>query len=72
MLGGGGYILPRYLQRFWPAGTVDVVEIDPGVTKAAFAAFGLESQTKINTISLDARNYIDGLIEQRRRGLQPR
>jgi spermidine synthase len=49
---------------------VDVVEIDPGVTKAAFAAFGLDPNTRINTISLDARNYVDGLIEQHRRGLQ--
>jgi tetratricopeptide (TPR) repeat protein len=72
VLGGGGYVLPRYLQRFWAQGTVDVVEIDPGVTKAAFTAFELDPKTRINTISLDARNYVDGLIEQKRRGLQPR
>lgn len=72
ILGGGGYVLPGYLERVWPTGSVDVAEIDPGVTKAAFAAFGLDPQTRINTISLDARNYIDGLIEQRRRGLQTR
>jgi len=72
VIGGGGYALPGYLEKFWPDGTVDVAEIDPGVTKAAFAAFGLDPKTRINTISLDARNYIDGLIEQRRRGLQPR
>jgi len=63
-------VLPGYLERFWPQGTVDVVEIDPGVTKAAFTAFGLDPHTRINTISLDARNYIDGLIEQQNRGLQ--
>jgi spermidine synthase/Tfp pilus assembly protein PilF len=72
ILGGGGYVLPRYLERFWPTGVVDVVEIDPGVTKAAFAAFGLDPKTRINTISRDARNYVDGVIEQRRRGLQTR
>jgi predicted membrane-bound spermidine synthase len=70
VLGGGGYALPRYLERFWPAGTVDVAEIDPGVTKAAFAAFALDPNTKINTISLDARNYIDSLIEKKRLGQQ--
>ncbi|MBN2021054.1 MAG: fused MFS/spermidine synthase [Sedimentisphaerales bacterium] len=68
MLGGGGYVLPRYLERNFPKGTVDVVEIDPGVTKAAFAAFELDPDTKINTINLDARNYIDALTEQSRRG----
>jgi len=62
-------VLPGYLERFWPRATVDVVEIDPGVTKAAFAAFGLDPNTRINTISLDARNYVDGLIEQQKRGL---
>jgi len=67
VLGGGGYALPRYLERFWPQGTVDVVEIDPGVTKAAFTAFELDRHTRINTISLDARNYVDGLTEQSRR-----
>jgi tetratricopeptide (TPR) repeat protein len=68
VLGGGGYALPRYLEKFWPAGVVDVAEIDPGVTKAAFAAFALDPNTKINTISLDARNYVDSLIEKKRLG----
>jgi spermidine synthase/Tfp pilus assembly protein PilF len=70
ILGGGGYALPRYLERFWPKGEVDVAEIDPGVTKAAFTAFELDPKTRINTIQLDARNYIDGLIEQQSRGQQ--
>ncbi len=72
VIGGGGYALPGYLERYWPGGTVDVVEIDPGVTKAAFAAFELDPHTEINTIQLDARNYVDGLIEKKRRGLQTR
>jgi spermidine synthase len=72
VLGGGGYALPRYLERFWPKGVVDVAEIDPRVTKAAFIAFELDPHTKINTIQLDARNYIDGLIEQQSRGQQTR
>ena len=67
ILGGGGYVLPRYLETFWPAGIVDVVEIDPGVTKAAYEAFGLPRDTKVNTYSLDARNYVDQLTEKQRR-----
>jgi len=72
VLGGGGYALPRYLERFWPTGVVDVAEIDPGVTKAAFTAFALDPNTKINTISLDARNYVDSIIEKKRLGQQIR
>lgn len=61
VLGGGGYIFPRYLKKMWPESTVDVAEIDPGVTEAAIKAFGLEPTTAISTYFLDARNYIDGL-----------
>lgn len=68
ILGGGGYVFPRYLQKFWPDSIVDVVEIDPGVTEAAIKTFGLEPTTTINTISLDARNYVDGLIAKLRLG----
>ena len=68
ILGGGGYVLPRYLEKYWPGSTVDVVEIDPGVTEAAHSAFDFDRNTSIKTISLDARNYIDQLIEQQRSG----
>jgi spermidine synthase len=42
-LGGGGYIFPRYIQAIWPASHVEVAEIDPAVTRAVVAAFGLRS-----------------------------
>ncbi len=64
VIGGGGYVLPRYLEKFWLEGTVDVAEIDAGVTEAAVKAFGLSPATKINTISLDARNYVDEALRQ--------
>jgi spermidine synthase/Tfp pilus assembly protein PilF len=65
VIGGGGYAFPRYLKKHWPESRVDVVEIDPGVTKAAIEAFGLAPDSSINTINMDARNYIDDLIEQK-------
>jgi len=68
IIGGGGYVYPRYLQKLWPESSVDVVEIDPGVTEAAMAAFGLSRDTKINSISLDARNYVDELLYKRSLG----
>jgi len=61
-IGGGGYVFPRYVQDVWPQSRIDVVEIDPGVTEAAIQAFGLERDTQINTITMDARNYIDELL----------
>jgi tetratricopeptide (TPR) repeat protein len=67
-IGGGGYVFPRYIEKSWPGSRIDVAEIDPDVTKAAMKAFGLEKNTTINTINMDARNYIDGLLEQKRCG----
>ena len=68
ILGGGGYVFPRYLEKYRPGSIVDVVEIDPGITEAAHKAFDLDRNTSIKTISLDARNYVDQLIEQQRSG----
>ncbi|HEX42904.1 MAG TPA: tetratricopeptide repeat protein [Phycisphaerales bacterium] len=68
VIGGGGYVYPRYLQKHFPNARIDVVEIDPGVTKAAVEAFGLPADSPINTITMDARNYVDELLYHRRRG----
>ena len=65
-IGGGGYVYPQYIEKTWPGSRVDVVEIDPGVTEAAMQAFGLPRNTPINTINMDARNYVDDLLEQKR------
>jgi tetratricopeptide (TPR) repeat protein len=63
VIGGGGYVFPRYVERVWPGSRIDVAEIDPGVTEAAIQAFGLDRNTSIRTIHMDARNYIDELLE---------
>jgi tetratricopeptide (TPR) repeat protein/MFS family permease len=67
-IGGGGYAFPRYIEKVRPGSRIDVAEIDPDVTKAAMRAFGLEENTTINIINMDARNYVDGLLEQKRMG----
>ena len=67
-IGGGGYVYPRYIEKVWPGSRIDVAEIDPAVTKAAMEAFGLEKNTTINTVNMDARNYVDKLLEQKRNG----
>ncbi|UCE99888.1 MAG: fused MFS/spermidine synthase [Planctomycetota bacterium] len=69
-IGGGGYVFPRYVEQVWPGSRVDVAEIDPGVTEAAMQAFGLDRDTTINIFTMDARNYIDSLLELMRSGEQ--
>jgi len=66
VIGGGGYVFPRYLAQIWPGSRIDVVEIDPGVTEAAMQAFGLERDAPINTFTMDARAYVSQLLDHRR------
>jgi tetratricopeptide (TPR) repeat protein len=63
VIGGGGYVFPRYIEELWPGSRVDVVEIDPAVTEAVFEAFGMDRDTTINTFNMDARNYVTQLLE---------
>ena len=67
VIGGGGYVFPRYIETNWPGSHIEVAEIDPGVTEAAMQAFGLARNTSIKTLPMDARNYIDDLLEKSRR-----
>jgi tetratricopeptide (TPR) repeat protein/MFS family permease len=69
-IGGGGYVFPRYVEKVWPGSRIDVAEIDPRVTEAAILAFGLDRNTSINTFTMDARNYIDELLQKKRTGGQ--
>lgn len=70
LIGGGGYVFPRYIEKVWPESHIDVVEIDPSVTEAAMQAFGLERDTPINTFTMDARIYVDRLLEKKYSGGQ--
>ena len=67
-LGGGGYVFPRWFVRHYPQGYGEVVEIDPQVTRAAFESFGLESDTPLGIVHLDARNRVDELYAAAVRG----
>ena len=70
MLGGGGFVFPRWLIRWWPESYVEVAEIDPEVTRAAFEAFGLPRDTPMKIFNRDARNHVDDLLERRENGEQ--
>lgn len=54
-IGGGGYTFPRYLAAVHPGTQVDVLEIDPAVTRAAYDLLGLSRDAPIRTYNMDAR-----------------
>lgn len=58
VLGGGGFTHPRMLLRERPNCHVDVVEIDPVVTDAALATFGLSLDPRMSIFHLDARQHV--------------
>ena len=63
-LGGGGYLVPRYLKEYLPKSAVVVVEIDPAVTHAAAKVLGLLEESGIEIHHLDARNYIESAVRK--------
>ena len=65
IIGGGGYTLPRWIDAAIPKASVEVVEIDPGVTEAAHRKLGLPRDTRIVTHNLDGRQFVQ---EQASRG----
>ena len=67
-LGGGGFVFPRWMSRRWPGAYIEVAELDPAVTRAAFGAFGLSPQTPLRIFNLDARNHVDNLLMAMQQG----
>jgi spermidine synthase len=61
-IGGGGYTFPRYLEASYPHATIEVAEIDPAVTDAAYRYMGLTPDSRVVTYSRDARLVLDELI----------
>ncbi|MCL2008927.1 MAG: fused MFS/spermidine synthase [Synergistaceae bacterium] len=65
MLGGGGYCVPRHLlvtrldEAGLPAFSMDVVEIDPGITAAARKYFSLQDSPALNIHHEDARVFLN-------------
>ena len=57
-IGGGGYSFPRYIEATYPAASVDVIEIDPAVTRVAHNQLGLGDKTRIRSFNEDARTFL--------------
>jgi spermidine synthase/MFS family permease len=58
-IGGGGYTLPRGMEITYPQSSIEVVEIDPGVTQTAYDQMGIDPNGRIVTHNVDARLYFD-------------
>ncbi len=57
-IGGGGYTFPRYMEIYYPNAHIDVVEIDPEVTRIVYSHLGLPKTTRIKTFNEDGRWYV--------------
>lgn len=57
-IGGGGYTFPRYMEISFPAAQIDVVEIDPQVTKVVYEHLGLPKESRVRTFNTDGRWFV--------------
>jgi spermidine synthase len=66
IIGGGGYTFPRFLEAKYPQAQIEVLEIDPHLTRLAFEYLGLSPKTRIRTFNGDARWTLMNLKEKGR------
>ena len=59
MLGGGGYSVPKYILANYENVSLDVVELDPGVTEAARKYFFLKDDPNLTIYHEDARTFLN-------------
>lgn len=64
MLGGAAYSFPQYFINKYPDAQMDVVEIDPEVTRVAKEYFGLRDHQNLHIYHQDARTYINSCQEK--------
>jgi spermidine synthase len=59
MIGGAAYLFPRDYLRKYPDATIDVVEIDPGMTRLAREYFRLRDDPRMAIYHNDARVFLN-------------
>ncbi|WP_174258721.1 fused MFS/spermidine synthase [Myxococcus xanthus] len=64
VIGGGGYVVPRWVETYVPQVRMEVVEIDPAVTRIALERFGVKPDTRITSFSLDGRQFLQEMAER--------
>ncbi len=60
-IGGGAYAWPKEFLRRQPSATIDVVEIDPGLTKLARQYFNLPANSRLRIYHADGRTFLNRL-----------
>ena len=60
-IGGGGYTMPKFMEKLFPETNLEVVEIDPEVTQVAHEYLALPLNTSIITYPEDARTKLQEL-----------
>ena len=63
-LGGGGYTFPRFIDAKYPMAKVDVVEIDPEITRVAENYLGVSKTSRIHSFNEDGRWFVMNHKEQ--------
>lgn len=59
MIGGAGYTFPREFLQTYPEATIDVVEIDPGMTRIAREHLGLSEHPRLEIHHRDGRMFLN-------------
>lgn len=59
-IGGGGYTFPRYMEHVYPTSNLEVIEIDPDVTRVVYEELGLPQDSRIVTHNMDGRIFFNG------------
>lgn len=59
MIGGAGFSFPQAFLRTYPDATIDVVEIDPAMTKIAEEHFGLIADPRLTIFHEDGRVFLN-------------
>lgn len=57
-IGGGGYTLPRCLEVMYPKAEIDVVEIDPEITRVVQEYLGVPENSRIRSFNEDGRWFV--------------
>jgi spermidine synthase len=65
VIGGGGYTFPRYAMVYLPETRMDVVEIDPGVTRVAYEHLGLKVYDGLSIFHMDGRQFVSERVSPR-------
>jgi len=57
-LGGGGYTFPRFMEAAYPEANIDVVEIDPEITRVVRQYLGISEGSRIRSMNEDGRWFV--------------